>query len=150
LLILAKSEEELKFLYDTRTHPEIDKMLSGEPPKSYEQHLNYLNKVLGKTRWVYIAYNEENNKIGYSQIYDVTETHLEVGFAIHPNFQGKGYGKSIVEETIKKAIETFPDKKIILYVKKDNPKAIHIYEKFGFEKKGTKADTFYMEIKCVS
>jgi len=143
-LKLANYDEDYRFLYDTRTHPDIDKMLSGEPPQNYEQHLGYLDKVLNKTRWIYVAL-DDNIKIGYSQIYDVTDTHLEVGFAIHPNFQGKGYGKDLVIKTIEKAEEQFPNKKIVLYVKINNPKAIHIYEKFGFKKIKEVDDLFYME-----
>ena len=144
-LQLAKSEEEHNFLFESRTHPEVDKKLSGTAPQSYEKHIEYINRVQEKTRYIYVAY-AENFMVGYSQIYDITENHVEVGFVIHPNYQGKGYGKEIVLKTIEKAKEQFTEKKIILYVLINNPKAIHIYEKLGFEKKGTKDDTFYMEL----
>ena len=109
-------------------------MLSGNPPESIEKHLNYLDKAVGISRWIYIAYDGDT-KVGYSQVYDITKETLEIGFVIHPDHQGRGYGKSLVFETISKAKERFPDKKVILYVLRDNPKAIHIYKKLGFIEK---------------
>lgn len=132
-LKLATSDEELQFLYNTRKHPDVDVMLSGLPPKDYIQHLNYIKKVQEKTRWIYVAY-ERSDLVGYSQIYDVRDNQLEVGFAIHPSHQGKGLGKTLVNETISLAKKEFPNKKIILYVLANNPKAIHVYEKMGFSK----------------
>jgi len=133
-LKLAHSISDLHFLYKTRQHPDVDKMLSGNPPTSITQHLNYILKVQGISRWIYVA-DFESKMIGYSQVYDVTEDTVEIGFVIHPDYQGKGFGKALVLKTISKAKVQFPNKKVILYVLRDNPKAIHIYKKLGFVEK---------------
>lgn len=125
-------DNDLNFLYETRRHPAVDKMLTGSPPDSMEQHLNYISKVQGITRWIFVAYDGVI-RVGYSQIYDIRDDQLEVGFVIHPDFQGKGFGKEIVIATINKALELFSNRKIILYVKRDNQRAIHIYRSIGFE-----------------
>jgi RimJ/RimL family protein N-acetyltransferase len=136
-LKLAEEEDELLFLYKTRTNPEIDKMLTGSPPKDYSSHIKYFNSVQGKVRWIFIAYID-NDMVGYSQIYDITDTSCEVGFAISPNFQGKGFGKSLVLATINKARNFFKNKKIVLYVLKTNSKAISVYNKVGFKEQELK------------
>ena len=130
-LKLTETDEEKEFLYKTRTHPKIDFMLLGNPPKDMEQHLNFLDKVLLISRWIYIAYYQ-TKRVGYSQIYDVQDNSLEVGFVIHPDYQGKGLGINLVLETVEIAKKEFKNKKVILYVLKDNKKAIHIYKKIGF------------------
>jgi len=152
-LNLAKSISELHFLYKTRQHPEVDSMLSGEPPQFISQHLNYINVVQGMSRWIYVASvvigGNFEAMFGYSQVYDVTEDTVEIGFVVHPDFQGKGYGKSLVLKTIQKAKENFPDKKVILYVLRKNKKAIYIYEKLGFIAKElslSDEDTLGMEL----
>lgn len=145
-LRLAENSEDIEFLYKTRINPEIDKMLSGNPPSSFEEHEKFFENNQKKLRWIYIAENTEKERIGYSQIYDVKEDQLEVGFAISPDYQGKGYGKNLVMATIEKAKETFPDRKIVLYVKTDNPKAIYIYKKYGFKEIEEKNNLTYMEI----
>ncbi len=143
-LHLAKSNSDLKFLFETRRHPLVSTMLTGDPPSDFSQHFSYILKVQEKTKWILIA-TDNKTPIGYGQIYDIQEKQLEVGFVVHPDFQGKGYGKELVFETVKKAEDLFPNKKIILYVKKENFKAIHIYKKFGFMEKNIKDNTVYME-----
>lgn len=52
--------------------------------------------------------------------------------SITPEKQGKHYGTEGMEALIKYAIDYLGLKDIELYVKKDNKKAIHCYEKIGF------------------
>jgi len=130
-LILAKSEEELNFLFKARTNPEVDRLLEGDPPSNLEDHLNYISKVQSKSRFIYIAY-ENNIPVGYSQIYDITSKSIEVGFVILPEYQGRGLGKQLVKKTLDICNSKFCKLNIILYVKKENIKARHIYECFGF------------------
>jgi len=144
ILKLAKEEKDLFFLYSTRIHPDVSKMLTGNPPESYEKHLDYIKKVQGLSKWIFVACHE-HGLIGYSQMYNVTEKDLEVGFVVHPDFQGWGLGKKLVELTLNKAKEIFPKRKIYLYVKDDNYKAIHIYQKLGFVSKGFQDNIAYME-----
>jgi len=149
-LHLARTFTDIHFLYEARRHPEVDNMLSGNPPSSMKQHLEYLETVQDKTRWIYVASVGEK-LVGYSQVYDVTEDTVEIGFVVHPEEQGKGYGKGLVLQTISKAKEKFPDKKVILYVLRENPKAIHIYKKLGFIEKelpSTDEDTLGMELSA--
>ena len=145
-LKLAESEKEIIFLFDTRRNPIVDSMLSGDPPHTFEDHRKYIESNQEKKRWIYIAY-EMDEMVGYSQVYGVTDSEMEVGFVIHPDYQNRGFGKELVKVTIKKAQETFPKRKTVLYVKKSNPKAIHVYEKLGFEEKGMRDDTVFMELR---
>jgi ribosomal protein S18 acetylase RimI-like enzyme len=144
-LQLAKTSSEVMFLYDTRTHPKIDKMLSGNPPENIDIHKKYIEKVQSKSKFIYVAYLEKD-MVGYSQVYDIQDSTVEVGFAVHPDHQGKGLGKKLVDSTILKCKENFPDKGIVLYVKEDNLKAISIYEKYNFKKKSLEEGLFLMEL----
>ncbi len=145
-LRLAKDKEDLIFLYNTRRDESISKMLTGSPPEDYESHIKYIDRVQEKIRWIFIAFNEKE-RVGYCQIYDVCEKKLEVGFVVSSKFQGNGYGKKIVKETILKAKELFPERKIVLYVKKNNVKAIHIYKKQGFKEVSESNGIVYMELQ---
>ena len=128
----ARTNEELKFLYDTRILPEVDKYLTGNPPKTFKQHLEYISKVQLISKYILIAYDENDTKIGYSQLYDWEGPTIEVGFVVTPERQGCGYGKDLVKKTIEFCESEFPNKTIILYVKRENKRAIHVYEKSGF------------------
>lgn len=60
-----------------------------------------------------------------------------LGLGIHDDFTGKGIG-SMFLHTLLDAADNWHDlKRIELNVFTDNTSAIHLYEKFGFEKEGT-------------
>lgn len=50
-------------------------------------------------------------------------------FGIYHPYRGKGYGQKMLRE----AIELAGEKPMMLYVAKNNVRAIHIYKKAGFE-----------------
>lgn len=51
-------------------------------------------------------------------------------FVIFEPYQDKGYGQEVLKELIDKyGIKS-------LWVRSDNPRAIHVYEKFGFKRVG--------------
>lgn len=52
-------------------------------------------------------------------------------------YQNKGYGTAVVMELVKKGYKS-------LWVRSDNPRAIHVYEKCGFKKVGTQM----FEMRC--
>jgi GNAT superfamily N-acetyltransferase len=67
-----------------------------------------------------------NTKVGEAEI-EITK-HMLSRFVIYEPYQNKGYGTRILNELIQMYILTN------LWVEADNDKAIHVYEKFGFEK----------------
>lgn len=62
---------------------------------------------------------------------------------------GKGYGSRMMEELIRFAKEEAKAEIISLEVRRDNERAIHLYEKFGFQRIGTFPGFFKMEGKWI-
>ena len=56
-----------------------------------------------------------------------------INFLINPKYQNKGYGSFLLNHTILKIKEFDKVKKIILNVNTNNPSAIKLYEKIGFQ-----------------
>jgi ribosomal protein S18 acetylase RimI-like enzyme len=79
-----------------------------------------------------VYFNDENTKRGFL-------THINIS----KEYLGRGFGSILMKEILEygKKIEF---KEISLEVKKNNTKAIKIYEKFGFEKYDEKEDSVYM------
>lgn len=67
-----------------------------------------------------------NIKVGEAEI--EVNKHMLSRFVIYEPYQNKGCGTQILNELIQKYMLTN------LWVEADNDRAIHVYEKFGFEK----------------
>lgn len=143
----------ISFIWEVRTNIEVDKFLNGEPPKSFTEHVNYLNSKRNEKAFFVIECDGEF--CGYCQIDTVGEP--ECGWAILPQFWGKGIGGQSVEELAswcrgwnnafeRNGYETRWDN-LILYVKEDNHRAIRVYEKNGFIPVGITDGQLKMEKK---
>jgi len=61
----------------------------------------------------------------------------EFGMAVHDDYQGRGVGSALLAAMIDLADNWLGLRRIELEVWADNVRAIHLYEKFGFEREGT-------------
>ena len=123
----ADTMEDKKFLFDTRTIPEVCKMLLGPQPGSFESHLDYLDK-LPSFKHIFII-ECSSVRVGYCQLKTKTG---EIGLVIHPESQGKGYGEEAIQALMLLAIERFEIKFLSLSVIKTNARAIELYQRCGF------------------
>ena len=125
----APSDKE--FLFNTRSNPSVCQMLLGSPPKSMQDHLNYVEH-LPPCKHIFIIWAQDT-RVGYCQLN--TETG-EIGIVIHPEFQGRGYGKEGAQALIRLSSIRFEMKFLCLDVMNSNDKALAIYQKLGFKKIG--------------
>ena len=138
------NDEEVQFLFDTRTHPVICANLFGTPPVDLKSHKVWLSTNVPHNRLIFLL--KDNGKlIGYCQAYNFDTWMFEAGFAIHPDFHNKGYGKEMVRMFIALMTERLPGRKIVLQVKESNIPALKIYEKTGFIRTDIKDGIVIME-----
>lgn len=69
--------------------------------------------------------------VGYAIVWIIFGEFHIANIAIHPDYQGKGFGSYLLKEVLRKAVGL---DYAILEVRESNLKAIRLYEKFGFEK----------------
>ena len=60
-----------------------------------------------------------------------------LGMGVHDAYQGQGIGTKLVEAAVDLADNWLNLKRVELHVYTDNARAIHLYQKFGFEIEGT-------------
>lgn len=115
------------------SNPELQIMLFG---KNYtdEQISNWINKqLLDKETYIFSMMEKESHEyIGNAEIIKKDDDIGEIMISITPEKQNNHYGTEGMESIIQYAIHHLGLKDIELYVKKDNKKAIHCYEKMGF------------------
>lgn len=125
------NSDHLACMFEVRTHAEVDKYLRGSPPASYADHVNYLKNVGRHKRFYLIGIGSHLG--GYCQM-TISEAHIEIGMALHPDHSSKGVGSNALPKLFDQ-IQLDNDlkgKPIILFVKKDNTRAIALYRKHGF------------------
>jgi len=80
------------------------------------------------------------NKLFYMRFELSTDTNAQVlSIAVHPQHQGKGVGKRLLEAGIK-YIESRGIRQIKLEVRPENIPAVRLYESFGFRPRGKTRD----------
>ncbi len=104
----------------------------NELETSFSNVLKDVNKDLANNPFShYLLYIENDKVIGFLNYYLMYEKIEIANFNVLDNYQNKGIGTKLIKYLIDnyKNIEN-----ITLEVRKDNIKAIHIYEKMGFKK----------------
>lgn len=129
-LLDLNNKEEVEFMFQTRRHPAVDAQLLGQAPASFEQHQEWLKKNHRVSRNIYLILDDVI--VGYCQMLFMPAEEAELGWVVHPDHQSKGYGRFAVKALIDEAHKE-GRKKICLYVKKDNTKAVSLYESCGFK-----------------
>lgn len=73
----------------------------------------------------------EEKVIGYAIVWIIFEEFHIANFAIHPEYQRRGFGSYFLSEMLKQGEGL---EYALLEVREHNHAAIHLYKKFGFEK----------------
>jgi len=99
----------------------------------------------------YLCYFKDKELIGYTNIMKKNTGDIFLGIGLAPKYCGKGYGSQILNNSIKEAMNKYPDSKITLQVRAWNIRAIKCYEKYGFKilKKEKVQDRNGIEIEFV-
>lgn len=127
------SESEMMFLFETRRHPSVTPFLFGSPPSNMESHRAWVAANIPEKRKMYVA-RLNGTMVGYCHAYgfDKEGPYVEVGFVVHPGWQGMGCGGRMVDLLVAEVKRVFPSRMVMLRVRSDNERACRLYEKNGF------------------
>ncbi|MDR2976780.1 MAG: GNAT family N-acetyltransferase [Streptococcaceae bacterium] len=86
----------------------------------------------------FAIYSDDGQMIGFVMLacYPEKPEFVIWRFMIDQRFQGQGYGKSALQNTVDWLVQEYQPEKIYLSVEPENVGATGLYEKFGFEKTG--------------
>ena len=135
-MIRKATLNDLPFIYELYMHPQINPWLLYEP-MSLETFKPIFIELLEKN--IKYVYEQDGNAIGMCKLapftYRTSHSIYLGGVGIHPSFAGKGQGIKRLQEIIS-FCHYSGYLRIELSVAVDNGRAIHLYQKAGFEKEG--------------
>lgn len=128
--------EDFDFIYSLYFHPEVNPYLLYEMMEK-EDFKPIFADLLAKN--IVFVFENEGKKVGMFKLYAHTyrTSHIAYlgGVAVHPDFAGKGFGNKMLKKIIDLAQER-GFLRLELSTATINEKAIHLYEKMGFQKEG--------------
>ena len=124
----------------------------GEQTMTLSDERKFIRSVIHSVdQYIFIAVFDEEiiGSIGIRSSHFQRIAHrASIGMSVLQKFNNLGLGTIMMKTIIKKAKEV-GKLKMELDVRADNPNAIHLYEKFGFEIEGTCKNGFFVDNKFI-
>ncbi len=118
--LVSNNRKYWEFIRNLRNHSDIKPGFINQKHITFDDHQNFMLK---NEKLFYICLIN-NNPAGYVGVIDG-----DIRVATHPDFQGKGIGKFMIEEIMIK----FPDS--YAKIKVDNDASLKLFKSCGFKKK---------------
>jgi L-phenylalanine/L-methionine N-acetyltransferase len=144
-MIRKATQTDFDFIYDLHVHPQVNRFLLYEI-MSPEEFKGIFNELLDQD--ILYVYEEDGILIGMFKLMPKLHRCSHIadlgGIAVHPSFSGKGYAQRMLHQIILLGKEKGV-LRLELGVSTINTKAIHIYEKAGFQKEGFLKKYIYLK-----
>lgn len=118
--LVPNNKKYWEFIRDLRNHSDVKKGFINQKHISLHEHTEFMKKY-GHLFYICLV---TDTPVGYVGVIDG-----DIRVATHPDFQGKGIGKFMIEEIMIK----FPDS--YAKIKVDNDASLKLFKSCGFEKK---------------
>lgn len=136
LLLEPLSLKEIPFIFELLNSEGWIKFIGTRNIQSQEDAAKYIQKILDNPDCLYLVFRLKESGQPVGLITLIKREYLEhhdIGFALLPGFERKGYSfeasKQVVQELISSGLHT----KILAITMKDNYKSIRLLEKLGLE-----------------
>lgn len=91
----------------------------------------------------WVAVGHDGNVLGHAQLRRLHPARCQhvgwLSLGVHPDWQGRGIGRLLMQ-TLLEAAPAMGLRRLELYVRADNPRAISLYAALGFHHEGTRRD----------
>ena len=104
-------------------------------PYTEDEERKYIQDRMDNNATMFSMLEKKTGKfIGNIEFFNRSIDSSEWGIVITASMQNKGYGKEALLRSVEYGFNELGLSRIFLIVYADNPRAIHLYEKMGFEK----------------
>ena len=153
IYLRALEKEDMELMAKWFNNPEIRHFFPANKPTTIEHWKNWFEKEEKNENSIYlgIAKQEDDKLIGYTNFIDINWSHRitkEFGIIIgEKDDWNKGYGEEAIKLMLHYGFNSLNFHRIELGAMEYNERALHIYEKVGFKKEGTKREAWFIDGK---
>lgn len=146
LRLRVLEKDDLEFLHRLQNDPDVMDFWFSEAHVTMEQLKQNYEKRLEDDDFRQFILTRNDERLGFLGIVRISGKHRHAEFIImiDPVHQGNGYAKAATKLAMSYAFNTLNLHKLFLIVDKENKKAIHIYERAGFQVEGEKKEHFFV------
>jgi len=133
-------EEDCKMLWQWVNEPEVRSSAFSSEPILWESHAKWFERKLNARNCrIFIGVDEADTPFGQVR-FDWNEVgDAEVDVSLVKSKRNVGLGTSLLDEASKKIFQESPVQMIHAYIKVENVKSLHAFERAGFKKIGVDA-----------
>lgn len=141
LVLRALEADDEQAIFLLRSDESVNRYLEDFRHHSIEQTREFIGKIragVPESQWVYWAISPKGAKdlIGTICLWNFSNdgTSAEVGYVLHPDFQGKGLMREALEQVIQYGFEVANLEIIEAYTHRDNQASTRLLENFHFKR----------------
>lgn len=141
--------EDLRFVHQLDNNANVMRYWFEEPYEAFVELADLYDKHIHDQSERRFVVEHDKNKAGLVELVEINHVHRRAEFQIiiAPNFQGKGLATKAIRLALDYGFSVLNLYKLYLIVDEENSKAIHLYEKLGFEKEGILHHEFFINGK---
>lgn len=138
--------EDLRFVHMLDNNASVMRYWFEEPFETYGELLALYEEHIHDQRERRFVVELEGHAAGIVELVEIDYVHRRAEFQIiiAPDFQGKGIASRATKLAIEYGFGVLNLYKIVLIVDKENLRALHVYEKLGFEVEGVHKHEFFI------
>jgi [ribosomal protein S5]-alanine N-acetyltransferase len=126
-------------IFALRSDERVQEFLDRPKAKIIDDARKFIEKIndgIAKNEWIYwgITLKNESKLIGTICFWNISKEHFraEIGYELHPDFQGKGIMQEAIIKVIDYGFEKIKFNSIVANLDPNNSKSIKLLERNGF------------------
>lgn len=138
--------EDLRFLHQLDNNASVMRYWFEEPYEAFVELEDLYDKHIHDQSERRFVVEHEDDKAGLVELVEINHVHRRAEFQIiiAPGFQGQGLATKAIRLALDYGFSVLNLYKLYLIVDEENSKAIHLYQKLGFETEGLLRHEFFI------
>lgn len=140
-------EDDIEFLQEGMNHPTVRQYAGGDLPYNRPRYEDELFDTISSGEVLHLLVCIEGERLGDVSLAPIDQRRgwANLGYWIHPDWQGKGYATEAAQLVVTHGFEELRLHRISATIVASNDPSKRVVEKLGFVHEGTKRDDAFLD-----